>query len=515
MFARDAKRKFAIVVQLAVVLSMTASAQAPLAAQEAGGVQASGAKYRVLRAVSGSKGSQQGGRYVIEDPRTVFHVPADKQVIVYFEWEGPPGHHRFEGFWKNPEGKVSVISDFEYDSRERRFGGYWSLLLSENMPTGLWTLEARVDGELSGAHTFQVVADGKPAEIAATPARVPLTPAEIYKRALATSVFIQKLDASGIKFSTGSGFFIGENLVVTAFQVIDGAASLRVLLPGGNTVTTNQVVAFHRRQDWAILKVEAGTIPALPRAPADSWTVGDRCYSLDVPAEGNHVIVDADIIGKNTFPGAGERLNLSFASARAAVGAPLLNEYGELIGVTGGSLIPGANTLQGTRFGYPIGALELGGALRGMMAVPITLVSLNPPRMGTLAELAQAGHMTPPLLGHENVMSGTLSAEILRNEQLPRAVKEKSEFSRKEGQFFILLGVDPKEKRKTLVSLKVYDLDNRLIVQSESNSRDFRPGVLKFMDWKFPIATMTPGIYRLDVCFDQDPAWRTFFRITD
>src|SRR5213082_443564 len=72
-------------------------------AQKAGGAFSGTPSFRVVRSVSGTRGSQQGGLYVIEDPRSTFYVPADKQVIVYFDWEGPRGKHHFEGVWKNPE----------------------------------------------------------------------------------------------------------------------------------------------------------------------------------------------------------------------------------------------------------------------------------------------------------------------------------------------------------------------------------------------------------------------------
>lgn len=53
--------------------------------QAAGGVPAGGQQFRLVRSVSGSKGSQQGGRFVIEDPRSVFYLPEDTKIIVYFE----------------------------------------------------------------------------------------------------------------------------------------------------------------------------------------------------------------------------------------------------------------------------------------------------------------------------------------------------------------------------------------------------------------------------------------------
>ena len=139
----------------------------------AGGVQGNEPKFRLVRSVAGSKGSEQGGRYIIEDPRTVFYIPEDREVIVYFEWDGPLGPHHFEGLWKNSEGKALMVSDFNYEAKQKRFGGYWTLPLLDSTPSGIWTIEARVDGEVTGTHTIQVVVAAKPAP--ATPP-IPQTP---------------------------------------------------------------------------------------------------------------------------------------------------------------------------------------------------------------------------------------------------------------------------------------------------------------------------------------------------
>jgi hypothetical protein len=77
----------------------------------------------------------------MDDPRTVFRVPDDRQVLVYVEWEGVAGQHEFEGLWKNPADKVVSVSDFKLEVRERRCSGFFTLLLSETSETGIWTLE--------------------------------------------------------------------------------------------------------------------------------------------------------------------------------------------------------------------------------------------------------------------------------------------------------------------------------------------------------------------------------------
>lgn len=225
---------------------------------QAGGVAASAPSFRAVRSVSGTKGAPQGGRFIMEDPRTIFYLSQDRQVIVYFDWEGPAGPHKFEAMWKNPEGKVTVITDFSYSPRDTRFGGYFTLLLSDTVQTGIWTMEARIDGEVAGSHAFQILAGERPPGEAAKPVRIALTPAQAYQRAVGGSVFLEKLNASGERLRTGSGFFVSDDMIVTAFQVIDGASKLRAVLPDGSAMEVTQVMAWNRRQDWAVLKVPEG-----------------------------------------------------------------------------------------------------------------------------------------------------------------------------------------------------------------------------------------------------------------
>ena len=92
-----------------------AQSQAPTNQASAGGAVPSGPTFRMVRATSGSKGVERDGRFVIEDPRTQFHAGQDHKVIVYFEWEGTLGPHKFEALWKNPSGKVVVVSDFQFE----------------------------------------------------------------------------------------------------------------------------------------------------------------------------------------------------------------------------------------------------------------------------------------------------------------------------------------------------------------------------------------------------------------
>src|SRR5271163_5295913 len=154
-----------------------ATGPAAAAVTSGGGVAAGKSRFRVVRSISGSAGAQENGSYIIRDPRTIFHIPQDHRVIVYFEWEGPLGPHHFEGVWKSPDGKITSVSDFDYEAKQARFGGYWDMLIAENTPTGLWMVQAFVDGELTGTHTFQVLSGAAASTVPAEPVRSPLASA--------------------------------------------------------------------------------------------------------------------------------------------------------------------------------------------------------------------------------------------------------------------------------------------------------------------------------------------------
>src|SRR5208282_679936 len=227
-------------------------------------------QFRVVRSLCGSKGTSHGSDYQIQDPRNTFHVPDDHQIIVYFEWEGPPGSHHAVGSWRSPDGRVVLNSEFDLSSQGTHYSGTWTLAIPESIAPGLWALEATIDGQPAGTQTFEIVSNRNVA--LTNPGAPPLpTPAEVYQRAAAASVFVTSLDGNGDTITRGFGFFIDKDVVLTAFQMIDGASSLRVDLADGSHATVNDVVAWSRARDWAILKVDSGKVRPLEKAAPNSW----------------------------------------------------------------------------------------------------------------------------------------------------------------------------------------------------------------------------------------------------
>jgi len=501
---------------LLVALLVFASMVSPALGQTVGGAQGSEPRFHVVRSVSGSKGSQQGNRYVIDDPRSTFYMPQDKTVIVYFEWDGPIGKHHLEGYWKNSEGKTVVISDFNFESREKRFGGYWSLNLTDGTAPGVWSLEARVDGEVTGTHSFQIVAAEKPA--GATPAEPqPLPPAQIYERALAATVTLDKLSASGERVSRGSGFLIGNQVVLTAFEVIDGATSIGVLLPGGQHVQVNELVRWNRWQDWALFKIPIPDAAKLNLAQSKPAPVGDRCLYLNLSGDGSRNIVDTNITGVNTYPNAGQRLTFPYPSGSETVGSPLLNEYGDVIGIIAGDTTPGASSIAGGRFNYFAG-IQRSGGVSNTLAVPVSFVSdiSTPSKTVAFADLLRNGEFTPPLVAQNFVGQGMLALRLDNRAGVsPLPQDEKYEFTRKDQQFIVFMMWTPKEKRNTTTVIHLYDRNNNLLLEGKPSKLNLRPGEVTYTSWQIGLGKFSTGTYRIDVMLGDQPAWRSFFSFSD
>lgn len=469
------------------------------------------APVRLVRATAGSKGAIHGSRYIVEDPRTTFSAGVDRQVIAYFEWEGAPGTHECVVTWKDPTGAVVLVSPYPQRAATARFGVYWTLTLPDAPRIGLWAAEAQVDGEPAGTLTFQIQ-QGSPSSTSTSTSRRVLAPEEMYARANAATLAVEAMDAAGRTIRRASGFVAGEGRVITSFQVVEGATRLRVTGPAaGTAIETDRLLGWNRRQDWAVIAAPAVAGLTLGIDRSRSWRVGNRCFFLEVGVDGSRAITETTIVGAQDFPGRGPRILLASAFGHQSVGAPLIDEHGDAIAVLGGTLAPGMGLpAQGAFLSYGPGAGSQ------TMAVPTVAASSELGGPGdTLAALGARGVFAPPLVGPRNVLTGTIARAVERQNNIPIAIDEKSEFRRSERQAVAFLTWDPQEKRDGMAGFKIYDEDNRLVMAGKPSKFSLRPRRYQITTWPFPLASLEPGHYRIDFIIDADPVWRSSFRVVE
>lgn len=463
-------------------------------------------QFHVVKVLCGSKGELHGTEYVMEDPKTVFHVPQDHQIVVSFEWQGPPGTHHAVGAWRGPDGKVALTTDFDLNSGGSKYIGTWTLAIPASIPPGLWALEVRVDGQPAGSQIIQIISTQ--AEEAPKPPPMP-TAAEVYKRISGGTVLIANLDKDGEIARRGFGFFTEKDTLLTAFEVIDGAASVKLNFADGSSVTAESLVAWNRAQDWAILRVPSDKAEILEHADANSWKVGDVCYLMVSQGNQSRSIQTVNITGLEGKAQTGQRMTISGVGAGDSAGGPVLDGYGRVIGVLGGGELEGA----GTFIDPEVVDRPWNPTILPLTSIPQTASSSQPT---SLADLATRGLFINPIVHNPQAVSGQLCEEtqrIGRDAIVP--VRPNSQFSRKRPSFSLIITWGPNQRITSTQELRIYDLDNHEVLHVTPTKIKLEPRVTTYSTWKIPTAPLQAGAYRIDLLLGDQPEWRSYFQISE
>lgn len=473
---------------------------------------------RVIRSVSGSKGMTQGTHFLMEDPRTVFQVPGDRQVIVAFEWEGTTGLHHLVGSWRNPEGKIVSTAELDYNATTSQFSCFWSLTFPDDVTAGLWALEVQMDNQPAGIHTFQILRS-----VSSVPAAPSIpTQADIYRRAVAASAFIDNLDTKGEVVRRGAGFFIADDMLVTAFQTIDGASSLRINLAADSQIAASRVIAWNRWQDWAVIKTDPQkTINPLEIAPPDTWKVGEVYYTLGVSADGARTIENVALTGTIQSPRSGPRMHISWDGGDRTIGSPLLDSLGRTIGIIGGAQTPGLQSVRRGIATKPVSmqSLQQQESSSELLVVPISLLpqamaSLKPV---TLDDIAAQGQFVMPLAKDTQVERATLCKDFEQiSSVMISPVNASDEFSQgKDKKIAIVTTWFPDKKVKTVYQLQIYDVDNHELAETPLQKISLNVRDTLYTAERLSMTVLPHGMYRIDLVLGGEVQWRSFFRVVE
>jgi Trypsin-like peptidase domain len=154
-----------------------------------------------------------------------------------------------------------------------------------------------------------------------------LTPAEITRRATPSVVQIR---ARG---RIGSGFVVAsDGRIATSLHVVEDAERVVVVLADGRSFTRVQAVAHDEAQDLVVLAIDADGLPAL-RLAAERVAVGERVIAIGHPQGLENTVSDGLVSAVREQVG-GDVLQISAPISLGSSGGPVLNERGEVVGVT-------------------------------------------------------------------------------------------------------------------------------------------------------------------------------------
>jgi S1-C subfamily serine protease len=459
---------------------------------------------RLVRSLSGPSGKIVGSQFVFDETRSRFVYPQDRTLTVYFEWESTPGDHVLTATWKMPDGRIASVSpDVKIQTTSTALNCFWIFNLAPENPNGAWTVEVRIDGQPAGSHAFEL------AGLDATAGRWTLD--RVFTTYSPAVVRVHKIDETGRRMDSSGGFVIALNAVATAFQSIDAAAILEVEFADGRKVRVNEVLAMSRSGDWAVLSADTQSTPALPRGDAKPTVVGSRLAAFSVDA-GTSVIVPVDVGGVSPPAGYGGRIRFAPSVPAGALGGPLIDDRGNVVGILGGSLMPGARLDPRTMEQYPwLFHDQSSTSATVIAAVPVPV----PAAPKTLADLRAMSLLTPPIAPMPEFVSGGAATELPKDAN-NHIIRDRTEFSARDDAQINVYGYWLKKAKlsKGELSGAVFDAENQVRVT-------IAPKKITLTDQQQRVAFaispkgLTPGYYRIDVCWDGKPAWRLYVHITD
>ena len=206
------------------------------------------------------------------------------------------------------------------------------------------------------AQTFTGDVPGARAGVSAVP-RPELSLEEIVSRAKPAVLFLKGPDRSG------TGFVVSDTgVIATNAHVARGEGSLLARLPSGAQLEA-KVVFLDADLDIALLKVEGENLPALSLADASSTKQGAGVLAIGNPGDAMLFSVTKGIVSAvGPFPaaGSGTWIQTDAPINPGNSGGPLLNMYGEVIGISTLKLVK-KNT---SGIGFALSASDLMTVLR-------------------------------------------------------------------------------------------------------------------------------------------------------
>ncbi len=155
------------------------------------------------------------------------------------------------------------------------------------------------------------------------------------KDTLASSaVFLEMELGNGQPLGFGSGFFVQHDQIATNFHVIAGASRGTARLLGKPaTYDIEGITASDVKNDLAILRVSDSDVQPPPLGDSDAVNLGDTVYVSSNSKESEGTFSDGTISGYREI-GNQTLLQMTAPNAPGGSGSPVLNEKGEVIGLS-------------------------------------------------------------------------------------------------------------------------------------------------------------------------------------
>jgi|GEM_PF-1855910 len=132
----------------------------------------------------------------------------------------------------------------------------------------------------------------------------------------------------------GTGFFVGENQIISSRHVFEGVSSAKIKTSRGEIYSILGVIADDPKWDLIMLKTETIDNKAKPLVITDKYPMeGQQVVVIGSPKGFEQTISDGIVSSVRDIPNAGKIIQITAPISPGSSGSPVVNLYGEVIGV--------------------------------------------------------------------------------------------------------------------------------------------------------------------------------------
>ena len=158
---------------------------------------------------------------------------------------------------------------------------------------------------------------------------------------------------------SGSGFVISaDGYILTNYHVIDGVSDIKVTFSNGTSYDAI-LVGGEEENDIAVLKIDASGLRPVVLGNSDALQVGEPVYAIGNPlGELTFTFTGGYVSAKDRSITMSDGTIMNMIQTDAAInsgnsGGALINEYGQVVGITTLKMSSYADTIEGLGFAIP------------------------------------------------------------------------------------------------------------------------------------------------------------------
>lgn len=284
------------------------------------------------------------------------------------------------------------------------------------------------DNEITGENTIAKAPTGADVtlDFTAAPESGELTLQQVYAKCSASVVAITAtVDESG--YNWGSGIVLtADGYIITNYHVLDGTSAVTVTLQD-DTECDAKLVGFDAISDIAVLKIEADGLTPAEFGDSGNLQVGDRVVAIGNPlgeelrgtmTDGIISAISRDISYNNH--------TMTLLQTNAAInegnsGGPLINMYGQVVGITNMKMMTSSSysSVEGIGFAIPSATMQnvvdqliSTGKVTGRPTIGITVGAI-PESAADYYELPKGLYISAVSKGSDAEAQGVQAGDIL------------------------------------------------------------------------------------------------------